>query len=340
MDGKAPADFDVPHVKDEKVLEPYNYIVATPGKDVRGKLIDCFQVWLKIPEETNKVIKEIIGELHNASLLVDDIEDGSLLRRGTPVAHTVFGVPLTLNCANYVYFLALERCQRLGNPKALSVFVQELLNLHRGQGQDILWRDTQACPTEDEYRQMVLDKTGGLFRLATGLMQAFSEATDDFNPLVNNMSLYFQIRDDLVNLQSDKYMQTKSYCEDLTEGKFSYPIIHAIRANPADTRLIHILKQRTSNADLKFHAVEYIKSQGSFAHTRKVCCDLYTEIESDIAKLGGHPGLQALMAQLHKQILEDAPKGDAQAVKATPKAHSPSPSMMYHPEPRSQVDQP
>lgn len=48
-------------------------------------------------------------QLHNASLLVDDIEDGSKLRRGLPVAHDVFGVPTTLNTANYVYFLALER---------------------------------------------------------------------------------------------------------------------------------------------------------------------------------------------------------------------------------------
>ena len=53
----------------------------------------------------------------------------------------------------------------------MDVFVRELLNLHRGQGQDILWRDQLRCPTEAEYTRMVLDKTGGLFRLAVGLMQ-------------------------------------------------------------------------------------------------------------------------------------------------------------------------
>ena len=44
------------------------------------------------------------------------------------------------------------------------MFVEELLNLHRGQGQDIVWRDTQKVPSEKEYYSMVLDKTGGLFR--------------------------------------------------------------------------------------------------------------------------------------------------------------------------------
>ena len=42
--------------------------------------------------------------LHNASLLIDDIQDNSKLRRGVPVAHNIYGVPLTINAANYIYF--------------------------------------------------------------------------------------------------------------------------------------------------------------------------------------------------------------------------------------------
>jgi len=128
----------------------------------------------------------------------------------------------------------LHRCHLLGSAKAMNVFVSELLNLHRGQGQDILWRDALKCPTEEEYTGMVIDKTGGLFRLAVGLMQSFSvdqeqEPTEgeppssssaspssasppskpsqpltpffartDFTPLMDKLALYFQIRDDLV----------------------------------------------------------------------------------------------------------------------------------------------
>jgi geranylgeranyl diphosphate synthase type 3 len=159
----------VTHAVDASILEPFAYISETPGKDVRGALIDAFNAWLKIPPEKVTQIKSIISRLHNASLLVDDIEDGSQLRRGKPVAHAIFGVPYTLNAANYAYFVALEECHRLGSPEALSVFVEELLNLHRGQGQDIVWRDTQKVPSEKEYYSMVLDKTGGLFRLAVSI---------------------------------------------------------------------------------------------------------------------------------------------------------------------------
>ena len=297
------------HEVDTACLEPYEYISETPGKDVRGQLIDAFNVWLAIPADRVDAIKGIISMLHNASLLVDDIEDGSMLRRGKPVAHAIFGTPQTLNAANYVYFLALEACHGLGSADATAVFVEELLNLHRGQGQDIRWRDANTAPSEAAYAAMVLDKTGGLFRLAVGLMAAFSGSRSraEFRPLVDALALYFQIRDDLVNLRSDDYMRSKSYCEDLTEGKFSFPILHAVHANLDDRRLLNILQQRTENADVKRHAVEYMERVGSFDYTRDKLRGLKLEIEAEIAKLGGHAKLTALLDQLDKQITDAPP---------------------------------
>ena len=238
------------HEVDDLLLEPFRYLQQVPGKNVRGQLIDAFQVWLSIPADVVVVIKRVVEYLHNASLLIDDIEDNSLLRRGRAVAHTIYGIPNTLNCANYIYFMALEDCQTLNNPAALAVFTGELLNLHRGQGRDILWRDSGRCPTEDEYVAMVLDKTGGLFRLAVKLMLCFSDRTQDYVPLVNMMGIYFQVRDDLINLASPKYQEGKSFAEDLSEGKFSLPIIHCVHARPEDTRVLSILKQRTQSREV------------------------------------------------------------------------------------------
>lgn len=105
---------------------------------------------------------------------IDDVEDGSQLRRGVPVAHSIFGTAQTINSANYVYFRALQELQKLQNTQVMEIFTEELLNLHRGQGMDLWWRDTLSCPTEAEYLEMVDNKTGGLFRLAVKLMQAES----------------------------------------------------------------------------------------------------------------------------------------------------------------------
>lgn len=86
---------------------------------------------------------------------IDDIEDNSILRRGVPVAHNIFGVASTINSANYVYFLGLEKCLELGSPQAMVVFTEQCLELHRGQGMEIYWRDNYICPTEAEYSRMV-----------------------------------------------------------------------------------------------------------------------------------------------------------------------------------------
>ena len=77
-----------------------------------------------------------------------------------------------------------------------------------------------------------------------------------------------------MNLSSNEYTDNKGLCEDLTEGKFSFPIIHSIRSNPQNRQLINILKQKTSDEGVKKYAVEYMESTGSFEYCRVVLRDL------------------------------------------------------------------
>ena len=94
------------------MLEPYTYITANPGKEIRGKLVEGFNLWLNVPKDKLVVINRVVGLLHNASLLyvplrfqtelrplnfdvcrVDDIEDDSQLRRGIPGLSPISDVP-------------------------------------------------------------------------------------------------------------------------------------------------------------------------------------------------------------------------------------------------------
>lgn len=216
---------------EEKLLAPFAYLRQNPGKNVRGKLLAAFNVWLKIDQDKLDLVNEVVDMLHTGSLLIDDIEDDSPLRRGRPAAHIVHGVANTINCGNYVYFLALQKLIDQQIPELVSVYSQELLNLHRGQGNDIIWRESNACPSLNAYLEMISNKTGGLLRLALKLMQVFSSNKADFIPLMDLLGKHFQIRDDYVNLRSEEYMKEKGFCEDISEGKFSFPIIHSIRTS-------------------------------------------------------------------------------------------------------------
>ena len=279
--------------KENIILGPYEYLFSHPGKDIRTALITGFNDFLKVPASSLSTITKVVGMLHTSSLLIDDVQDSSILRRGIPVAHNIFGTAQTINSANYVYFLALQELRHLNNKdEAIDIFTSELLHLHRGQGMDLYWRDTLTCPTEDDYLEMVQNKTGGLFRLAVKLMQAESseKGRRDCVPLVNLMGLIFQICDDYLNLSSSAYTKNKGLCEDLTEGKFSFPVIHSIRSDPSNLQLFNILKQHTQDEQVKRYAVKYMESTGSFEYTRKVIRELKTKALKLINELDGGAG--------------------------------------------------
>ena len=120
----------------EQILtDPYRYLHSKPGKDIRAHMIASFNVWLQVPDLALQIITRVVEMLHTSSLLlhilrkrrglmyrIDDVEDGSTLRRGFPVAHSIFGVPQTINSANYIYFCALRELERLNNPRLFKIF--------------------------------------------------------------------------------------------------------------------------------------------------------------------------------------------------------------------------
>ncbi|KAI8072456.1 geranylgeranyl pyrophosphate synthase [Gongronella butleri] len=296
MTNTAPSDLD------KILLEPYEYIMSHPGKDVRSKLMAAFKQWLPIPDDTLLSITKVIEMLHNASLMIDDVQDDSDLRRSVPVAHHIYGVPQTINCANYVYFLALQQILALNNQEMVKIYAEELVNLHQGQGIELFWRDSLTCPTEDEYIAMVNKKTSGLLRLAVRLMQAASDRDGDYTPLVNMIGIYYQVRDDYMNLQSSQYENNKGFCEDLTEGKMSFPIIHSIRADTSNRQLLNIVSQKPTAVEVKKYALEIITRTGSFDYTLQFMKQKEAETRAEIERLGGNALLEKLLDLLRVDV--------------------------------------
>lgn len=113
-------------------------------------------------------------------------------------------------------------------------------------------------------------------------------------PLVNAIGLLFQILDDYKNLSSSKYTTNKGLAEDLTEGKFSFPIIHAIRSDPSNLVMPNILKQKTTDLEVKKYALGYMEKAGSFQYTRRIVDELSNRalcLVEDMDKEAGNSGL-------------------------------------------------
>nr|XP_029717157.1 geranylgeranyl pyrophosphate synthase isoform X1 [Aedes albopictus] len=287
-----------------------------PGKQFRIRMAAALNHWLNVPFEKMVKIGEIIQLLHTGSLLIDDIQDGSVLRRGVPAAHQLFGIHCTMNTACYVITHALIQTNEVGGEAANRIFCHELLELHRGQGADIFWRDNAICPTEKEYKLMVVRKTGGLFLMLIRMLQLFSDNKRDFTKLAGLVGLFFQVRDDYCSLKSKDYTNKKAFCEDLSEGKMSFPVVHSIMAmNDREVlRMFYgvleifiinnfnlssdMLRKRSTNIEDKKYCVELLEKNGSLRYTADMLELLEIEVRREINNLGGNPFMEKLVDEL------------------------------------------
>lgn len=291
---------------------PYKYILALPSKGVRGAFIDSLNGWLDVPEDKAQVIKDVIDMLHNSSLIIDDFQDGSPLRRGKPSTHTVFGPAQAINTATYIIVKAIERIQEIVSHDALADITGTITTIFQGQAMDLWWTANTILPSIQEYLLMVNDKTGALFRLSLELLALNSEVPisdstlGSLSSVVSLLGQYFQIRDDYMNLIDNKYTDQKGFCEDLDEGKYSLTLIHALQTDPSDL-LINVLSMRRVQGKLttqqKMLVLEVMKTNGSLDWTSKLLGMLHTRVVAEIDSLEismkkDNPALKALVERL------------------------------------------
>lgn len=188
----------------------------------------------------------LVEFVHTASLIHDDIEDNTDMRRGKPAAHLTYGLDVALNAGSWLYFQA-ARCI---NDEPLSaelkntlynMYLTELRRLHLGQSLDIQWhRDKPFIPQQDQYLAMTRLKTGTLASLAaqTGALAGGADADEArfLGETAASIGIGFQVLDDVINLTTGN--KGKKRGDDIVEGKKSLPVILHLQENPADKAVI------------------------------------------------------------------------------------------------------
>lgn len=280
---------------DRHVRAPYEYIISLPSQGVRDAFIDALNVWLAVSGPTVSHIKSLGVRLHSASLMLDDIEDGSDLRRSQLATHKVFGVAQTVNSGCHQILKAITEASQLGVPSAVDIILEALDELHVGQSYDLYWTRHNKCPSEKEYLAMVDKKTGGLFRLLARLMVAASPRRSDaqlsnsIEALVSLVGVQCQIRDDYQNLWSAEYFDQKGFCDDFDEGKYSFPIIHALSCDHQVQILRELLCQQQTPGILshehKSLILRRLEQAGSLQYTKDVLKQIQGKIDVQLTRL-------------------------------------------------------
>lgn len=198
----------------------------------------------------------IVEIAHNGTLIADDIEDNSEIRRGDKAVHLKYGLDLALNAGNFMCFLPsliIDQCDLEPARKYIlyQYFLEDLRNLHIGQGLDIQWHNNHRfIPAEEEYLLMCRLKTGTLARMAGRLGIIIGGGSEelaiDTGNVCENFGVGFQIIDDVKNLTTGN--PGKKPGDDIVEGKKSLPIILLFRDNPqAAEKILEIFKKISAN---------------------------------------------------------------------------------------------
>ncbi|ACH93269.1 polyprenyl synthetase family protein [Borrelia duttonii] len=198
---------------------------------------------------------------HSGSLIIDDIEDGALKRRGKPSIHLIYGLDNSINTANLIYFLPAKLIQTSNLKTSQKLIIYEnffttLSNLHLGQGIDITLHNGTYIPSIEEYISLVEHKTSSLFGMAGFLAGILTNNENKAKNLYNtflNIGTYFQMIDDIKNIKDG--VKGKDFGDDLIEGKKSLPIIYFLREKNFDNKIIHEL------AKIKNQPIDKVKEK-------------------------------------------------------------------------------
>lgn len=284
-----------------KILEPYDYLNHLPSSNnkFRTRIINILNLdFYEIKnDKLVQKIDEIISILHSSSLLIDDIQDYSEFRRGKETSFITYGIPLTINCANMMYFFAFQKCvkeipiilndsepnQCVIEKKIIDMtkfFIEELLNCHYGQGIELYWRDKINCidfklPSYNDYFTMVLCKTGGIFRLITKFFNLFSVYEYNLTIIMNLISIIFQIKNDYLDLfDNTNSINKKKIGEDLIEGNLSLPILHCLKTTTNSPVYFFLKKKKLERQATQEDILDCIKYMKDISNTSKFVQDL------------------------------------------------------------------
>ncbi len=221
-----------------------------------------------------------IEHFHTAALIHDDIADEAELRRGEPCLHLTEGLGLAINMGD----LALSRVNgTVINDPLLSDSVKvrvvsELIEMTRrtieGQALDIGWaRDGRYDITPEDYLVMATHKTAhysGAVPLAVGAIVGggSEEQIEELRAYGLDTGLAFQIQDDLLNLIGSEESTKKDFRSDITEGKRTLMVVHALKHSDKRERLVEILSSKEKDPAVLAEAVEIMVGSGSIEYAR------------------------------------------------------------------------
>src|SRR5256885_3352098 len=254
------------------IPELAGHLIAGGGKRMRPMLTLACAALLGYPGTRHHKLAAAVEFIHTATLLHDDVVDGSGMRRGKRTANLIWGNPASVLVGDFLFSRAFELMVEDGSLKVLRILSHASAVIAEGEVEQ-LTAQRQVDTNEEQYLTIISAKTAALFAAACRVAPVIAEADEDAELALEcfgrNLGVAFQLTDDVIDYASDSATMGKGVVDDFRDGKMTLPVILAYARASADDRAFlrsAISGEQQSDDDLA-RAIALLRSTGALDET-------------------------------------------------------------------------
>ena len=254
------------------IPELAGHLIAGGGKRMRPMLTLACASLLGYPGTRHHKLAAAVEFIHTATLLHDDVVDGSGMRRGKRTANLLWGNPASVLVGDFLFSRAFELMVEDGSLKVLRILSHASAVIAEGEVEQ-LTAQRQVDTNEEQYLTIISAKTAALFAAACRVAPVVAEADEDSELALEcygrNLGIAFQLTDDVIDYASDAEIMGKGVGDDFRDGKMTLPVILAYaRGSEADRAFWRAAMsgERVADSDLA-HAIQLLRSTEALSDT-------------------------------------------------------------------------
>jgi len=275
------------------------HIIGGGGKRLRPLLCVLAGRACNIANDKHIEAAVFIEFVHTATLLHDDVVDGSQKRRGRDTANNIFGNQASVLVGDFVYSRAFQMMATVGSLRVMEIMSDATNVIAEGEVLQLMNAHDPET-TEQRYLEVIYRKTGRLFEAGAEVSAVLAGATPAHQAALaafgKHLGTAYQLIDDVLDYKSDPATRGKNLGEDLSEGKPTLPLLHALRhGNDEQRALIRLAIEQGGLAQLG-SIVDAIENTGGLEYAVGFAQRETTQALNALAALPETPYSRALGA--------------------------------------------
>ncbi|MEM6906583.1 MAG: polyprenyl synthetase family protein, partial [Pseudomonadota bacterium] len=261
-----------------RIPEISAHLIEAGGKRLRPILTLAAAGLCGYPGRDHVKLAAVVEFIHTATLLHDDVVDGSEKRRGKATANILFDNISSVLVGDYLFARAFQLMVECGSLRVLDILSNAAAVISEGEVLQLTTAHDLSTDL-DRYEQVIRGKTAALFAAATevgGVISGVPEAQiQALKTYGDGLGMAFQLADDLLDYGGSSAALGKNTGDDFREGKVTLPIIYSVSRGDEEARAFWnrtIARGKVEDGDFD-HAMVLLAETGALEETRRVAQD-------------------------------------------------------------------